>query len=126
MIQVPVSVGELVDKVTILNIKNKMITDPAKLTNIRRELEALLAICKQNGIDPSDSETQELERINLALWTIEDDIRDKEKAKMFDDEFIKLARAVYVTNDQRFKAKALLNEKYGSAFREEKSYKEYL
>jgi hypothetical protein len=126
MLQVPVSVGELVDKITILNIKSKMITDAAKLANIRREREALLAVCKQHGVDPGDKETQDLERINLALWKIEDDIRDKEKAKTFDKEFIELARAVYVTNDQRFKAKAVLNEKYGSTFREEKSYKEYL
>ena len=126
MLLVPVSVGELVDKVTILNIKKKMITDPAKLANISRELEALLAVCKQHGVDPGDKETKDLERINLVLWKIEDDIRDKEKAKTFDKEFVELARAVYVTNDERFRAKAVVNEKYGSTFREEKSYKEYL
>jgi hypothetical protein len=126
MLNVPVSVGELVDKITILNIKNKMIADPTKLANIRRELEALLEVCRQHGIDPSDKETQDLERINLSLWKIEDDIRDKERDKSFDKEFIELARAVYVTNDERFRAKAVLNEKYGSTFKEEKSYKKYL
>lgn len=126
MIQVPVSVGELVDKVTILNIKSRMIKDEAKLANIRKELDALTAVCAEHKIDIKDAETKALEDINLKLWKIEDDIRDKELAKAFDKEFIELARAVYVTNDERFRAKAVLNEKYGSAFKEEKSYKKYL
>lgn len=126
MIQVPVSVGELVDKITILNIKNRMIIDAEKLANILTELEALKAVCLQHGIDVNDRETCALERINLKLWKIEDDIRDKERSKAFDQEFVELARSVYVTNDERFKAKAILNKKYGSVFKEEKSYKEYL
>lgn len=126
MIQVPVSVGELVDKITILNIKNRMISDTVKLANIQNELKALKAVCLENGIDVNDRETGILEQINLKLWKIEDDIRDKECSKTFDKDFIELARAVYVTNDERFKAKVVLNEKYGSAFKEEKSYKKYL
>ena len=126
IIQVPVSVGELVDKITILNIKNRMITDIEKLANIQNELLALKAVCLKNGIDVNDQETGVLEQINLKLWKIEDDIREKEHSKAFDQKFIELARAVYVTNDERFKAKAVLNKKYGSAFKEEKSYKEYL
>jgi hypothetical protein len=126
MIHVPVSVGELVDKVTILNIKSRMITDEAKLTNIRKELDALKNVCRDHKIDIGDAETRILEEINLKLWKIEDDIRDKERAKSFDKEFVELARAVYVTNDERFRAKAVLNDKYGSAFKEEKSYKKYL
>jgi hypothetical protein len=103
-----------------------MITDAGKLFNIRNELEALTAVCLRHGIDIKDTETNNLELVNLKLWKIEDDIRDKERSKLFDQEFIELARAVYVTNDERFKAKAVLNEKYGSALKEEKSYKDYL
>lgn len=126
MIHVPVSVGELVDKITILNIKSRMISDEAKLVNVRKELQALKDVCLEHKIDINDDETSSLEDINLKLWKIEDDIRDKERAKTFDQEFIELARAVYITNDERFRAKAVLNEKYGSAFKEEKSYKKYL
>lgn len=126
MIQVPVSIGELVDKITILKIKNRMISDVEKLANIQNELQALQAVCTKNGIDVNDKETADLEQINLKLWKIEDDIREKERNKAFDQKFVELARAVYVTNDERFKAKAVLNKKYGSAFKEEKSYKEYL
>lgn len=124
-IAVPVSVGELVDKVTILKIKQRMIDDPKKRANIETELAALVAVCKGAKIDLQDANAGELEAINLKLWKIEDDIRDKERAKAFDQGFIELARAVYVTNDERFRVKSKLNAAYGSRFKEEKSYREY-
>lgn len=124
-VMVPVSIGELVDKVTILRIKSRKITDQAKLQNIRKELDALTKVCQSIGVDLQGALTLDLEAINEKLWVIEDDIRDKERDKVFDQEFIRLARAVYVTNDQRFVAKGRLNEAYGSAFKEEKSYQKY-
>ena len=124
-ISVPISVGELVDKITILRIKSKHIKEAAKLQNIRKELTALEGVCGKHGIDLSHRLVDELEAVNQELWIIEDDIRDKERAKIFDEGFISLARAVYVTNDKRFKAKSAINAHFGSAFHEEKSYKEY-
>lgn len=122
---VPVSVGELLDKITILQIKNERIEDPAKLENIRKELHALVETCKGHGIAVEHPLVSELKSINEALWVIEDDIRDKERAKTFDAKFIELARAVYVTNDQRFAVKSKINREMGSAYAEEKSYKPY-
>ena len=122
---VPVSVGELLDKITILQIKSERISDQAKLVNIRKELSALTEICGKNSINVSHPFVMELKSINEALWVIEDDIRDKERAKAFDQKFIELARAVYVTNDQRFNVKSKINKEMGSAFSEEKSYKPY-
>jgi hypothetical protein len=122
---VPISIGELVDKVTILNIKQREISDPAKLANIRAELAALSQVCADAGIDLASADAAELERINGELWRVEDDIRDKERAKAFDAGFIALARAVYVINDQRAAVKALINAKAGSRLREEKSYRDY-
>jgi hypothetical protein len=124
-ILVPVSVGELIDKITILRIKQRRIGDEAKRRNVETELRALTSVCEQHRIDLGAADVRELERINEALWEIEDDIRDKERAKAFDARFVELARAVYVTNDERFRVKALLNSAYGSALREEKSYQEY-
>lgn len=121
----PVSVGEVVDKVTILRIKQRKIADPAKLLNIKIELDALTKVCAAAGIDLADGMTRELEEINAKLWVIEDDIRELERAKRFDAEFIALARAVYVTNDERFRVKSRLNAAYGSKLREEKSYRDY-
>lgn len=124
-IQCPISVGELVDKITILRIKQKKISDAGKLNNIATELDALIAVCDKARIDLAGAPVQELEGINLTLWKIEDDIRDKERAKAFDQDFIDLARAVYITNDERFKVKAKLNDAYGSRLKEEKSYRDY-
>jgi hypothetical protein len=124
-ILVPISTGELVDKITILRIKTREIKDAAKLRNVRAELDALETVCREHAIDPSDDLSQELEAVNHALWVIEDDIREKERAKAFDARFIELARAVYVTNDRRFQVKARINERYGSVLKEEKSYEEY-
>lgn len=121
----PVSVGELVDKITILRIKQRHIRDQAKLRNIEAELAALTDVCRQARIDLGDQAVRELEDINARLWKIEDDIREKERAKRFDQEFVELARAVYLTNDDRFAAKSRLNALYGSRLKEEKSYREY-
>lgn len=126
-IQVPVSPGEVLDKITILEIKSEKMTDPGKLANVRLELELL------NGIWAESVETDktvsrihaQLKKINEALWEIEDDIRDKERLNEFDEEFIRLARAVYFTNDKRAAAKKELNLHLGSAIVEEKSYQDY-
>lgn len=126
-IEVPVSAGELVDKVTILEIKSERIADPAKLANVRRELAGLSAITdpllKSNaGLAPLKAS---LRSINETLWQIEDDIRDCERAKDFGAKFIELARAVYRTNDQRAVAKRKIDELLGSEILEEKSYQAY-
>jgi hypothetical protein len=122
---VPVSIGELVDKITILRIKRRMIKDQAKVANIETELTALLGVCKTSNIDAESQLAKDLEDINLKLWKIEDDIRDLERSKTFDAKFIELARAVYVTNDERFVVKSKINTAFGSKFKEEKSYKPY-
>ena len=102
-IKVPVSPGELIDKLTILEIKAANITDAAKLANVNVELKLLQETWRASDFAKVniDAEWQQLRDINKQLWDIEDDIRDKEREKKFDQEFIELARAVYVTNDQR-------------------------
>jgi len=127
IIQVPVSPGEVLDKITILEIKSERISDAGKLANVKRELELLQAAWQQSV--PEDDTVRrihdELKTINEALWEIEDDIRDKERAREFDQVFIDLARSVYVTNDQRANAKKELNIYLGSEIVEEKSYQDY-
>lgn len=125
VISVPISVGELIDKVTILRIKQKKIDAPEKLAHINHELKSLLEVCESGQIDLGLEDVSKLEQVNLELWQIEDDIREKERAKAFDQEFIELARAVYVTNDQRFALKDALNRHFGSEYFETKSYKPY-
>ena len=123
---IEVSHGEIVDKLTILQIKKKNITDVEKLNNITKEYNYLVLIVENDlGISLSSPEYLELLSINEELWVIEDDIRDKERKKEFDDDFIKLARAVYHTNDVRAKIKKEINLKYSSGFVEEKSYQSY-
>jgi hypothetical protein len=123
---IEVSHGEIVDKLTILQIKKKNITDSEKLININKEYDYLISIVENDlGISTTSSEYLQLLSINEELWVIEDDIRDKERNKEFDDEFIKLARAVYYTNDVRAKIKKEINLKYSSGFVEEKSYQSY-
>jgi uncharacterized protein YukE len=128
LIRIPMSPGELLDKITILEIKSERITDPTKLDNVRRELELLQKTWK-NAVTVEDAMVQrihhELKTINEKLWEIEDDIRDKERAQEFDDRFIELARSVYFTNDQRAKMKKSLNVHLGSTIVEEKSYADY-
>ena len=124
--KIEVSHGEIVDKLTILQIKKKNIVDPEKLVNINKEHDYLISIVENDlGISTTSSEYLELLSINEELWVIEDDIRDKERKKEFDDDFIKLARAVYYTNDVRAKIKKEINLKYSSGFVEEKSYQKY-
>jgi hypothetical protein len=123
---IEVSHGEIVDKLTILQIKKENITDPSKLDNIIKEYNYLLSVVEIDlGISTSSPEYLELLSINKELWVIEDDIRDKERQKEFDDDFVKLARAVYYTNDVRAKIKKEINLKYSSGFVEEKSYQSY-
>jgi hypothetical protein len=123
---IEVSHGEIVDKLTILQIKNQNITDPIKLDNIVKEYNYLLSIVENDlGISIESPEYLELLSINNELWVIEDDIREKERQKEFDEDFIKLARAVYYTNDIRAKIKKEINLKYSSGFIEEKSYSQY-
>jgi hypothetical protein len=127
IIHVPVSPGEVLDKITILEIKSERISDAAKLVNVRRELELLKASWLKY-VDEDETVRDihaRLKAINEALWDIEDDIRDKERAKEFDQVFIDLARSVYVTNDQRADAKKELNLYLGSEMVEEKSYQDY-
>jgi uncharacterized protein YukE len=127
LIHIPMSPGELLDKITILEIKSERISDAGKLANVRHELQ-LLNDTWQQAVK-ADAAVQrlhaELKAINEELWEIEDDIRDKEKAREFDQRFIELARAVYVTNDKRAAAKKELNQYLGSTIVEEKSYQDY-
>ncbi len=123
---IEVSHGEIVDKLTILQIKKENITDSTKLDNIIKEYDYLLSVVENDlKISTELSEYLELLSINKELWVIEDDIREKERQKEFDEDFIKLARAVYYTNDVRAKIKKEINLKYGSGFVEEKSYSQY-
>ena len=126
-IHVPVSPGEVLDKITILEIKSERIDDAGKLANVKRELE-LLQSSWQESVEEDDTVRRihaKLKSINEDLWEIEDDIRDKERAKEFDQRFIDLARSVYVTNDRRAEAKKELNIYLGSEIVEEKSYQDY-
>ena len=126
-ILVPISPGELLDKITILRIKSARMTDAVKLQNVRVELAALEKVWRDAGCARPEVATDEaeLQRVNTELWVIEDDIRDKELAQAFDARFIELARAVYVTNDERAAIKKRINVLLGSRLVEEKSYKPY-
>jgi len=126
-IQVPVSPGEVLDKITILEIKSERMRDPAKLANVRAEL-ALLQETWSKAVREDDVVRglhAQLREINEALWVIEDDIRDKERVREFDQRFIELARSVYFTNDRRSQVKKQLNLHLGSRIIEEKSYQDY-
>ena len=126
-IKVPVSPGEVLDKITILEIKSERMEDPEKVANVRIELKLLQDTWAANITDDDtirDLHAQ-LKEINEALWEIEDDIRDKERVKEFDERFIELARAVYFTNDKRSEVKKKLNLHLGSQIVEEKSYQDY-
>jgi Family of unknown function (DUF6165) len=124
---VPISPGELLDKITILRIKSARMTDAAKLANVRLELQLLEKTWRDSGCAAQDLGGDEaaLQSVNERLWDIEDRIRDKERAQRFDSEFIELARAVYVCNDERAAAKKRINVALGSRIVEEKSYKPY-
>ena len=126
IINTPVSLGELVDKISILHIKNINIKDDEKLKLIREELELLNQTLKKH-IKKNDIQNylDSLIEINSKLWVIEDDIRDCERNKKFDQTFIDLARSVYFTNDKRSEVKLEINKKFGSKIIEVKSYEEY-
>jgi len=126
IISTPVSLGELVDKISILHIKNINIKDEEKLILIREELELLNQTLNKH-IKNSDIQNylDSLIEINSKLWVIEDDIRDCERNKKFDQTFIDLARSVYFTNDERSQIKLDINRKFGSKIVEVKSYEEY-
>jgi hypothetical protein len=124
---VPISPGELLDKITILRIKAARITDPAKIGNVRLELGLLEKTWHDSGCASGNIATDEraLHDVNDRLWDIEDRIREKEAVQIFDRDFIELARAVYVINDERAAIKRRVNITLGSRIVEEKSYKPY-
>lgn len=126
-IQTEISFGEFLDKLTILEIKSERISAPAKLENINHELAILREIWSNHPASVTDitEPMARLKAINEKLWEIEDNIRDKERNGEFDQGFIDLARAVYVTNDERAAIKRELNEILGSELVEEKSYSDY-
>lgn len=124
-VMAPVSPGELLDKITILEIKAERISDPQKNANVRVELDLLNTIWAGIPEVDVDAERSALKSVNEKLWEIEDDIRDEERAKRFGERFVELARAVYVTNDERARLKKVINTKMGSAIVEEKSYSDY-
>ena len=126
IINIPVSLGELVDKISILRIKKKNIMDKEKLILINEELFLLESILtKTVGSKKIKKDLDDLMDINLELWKIEDEIRDCEKIKNFDQKFIDLARSVYITNDKRSKIKLQINNNFGSILAEVKSYETY-
>jgi Family of unknown function (DUF6165) len=126
-IKVPISPGELLDKITILRIKSERMSDPEKLSNVRLELRQLEDTWSASAYAKIDIEAdlRALLAVNERLWVIEDDIRDKERAQAFDAEFIRLARAVYFENDERAAIKRRINTALGSKIVEEKSYRDY-
>ena len=126
-ILVPISAGELLDKITILRIKQVRILDAAKLANVKLELALLEQTWRDWGGTAQDVALYEraLQNVNERLWDIEDRIRDKEVKQCFDRDFIELARAVYVSNDERAAIKKRINLHFGSRLVEEKSYRQY-
>ena len=122
--EIEVSIGEIVDKLSILHIKKTNIKDESKLSNIEKEYQYLNDIVF-NKLNIENDDFTKLVEINTELWEIEDDIRDKERSKEFDEIFIELARNVYFTNDKRADIKKEVNIKYGSLFIEVKSYSDY-
>jgi hypothetical protein len=126
-IQVPISPGELLDKITILRIKAARMSDPSKVANVKHELALLEKTWSDSGAAAVNlgNEEANLTHVNEKLWVIEDEIRDEERAKRFTERFIELARAVYFTNDERAAIKKRINTLSGSTIVEEKSYKQY-
>jgi len=126
-VRIPVSLGELIDKITILQIKSQKLTDVRQKTNVDRELAELEGVLSEIGPLSADVGTvmDGLRSANMKLWDIEDDIRRCEREKHFDEEFIRLARAVYFTNDERANLKRKINTLLDSELVEEKSYEPY-
>jgi len=126
-IKVELAYGELLDKITILQIKSERITDAAKVANVNKELNLLNDLWNADEKSSADISTEfkALKEINEKIWDIEDGIRDKERGKEFDEKFIELARSVYFSNDKRAEIKRAINMKLGSELIEEKSYSDY-
>ena len=124
IINAPISIGELVDKITILEIKKNKLQN-SKLENVLKELSFLRKLMEKHQIEITDDLFTQLKEINLTLWNIEDQIRIKEKKKEFDNIFVELARSVYFTNDKRSEIKKRINRLSNSEITEEKSYAEY-
>ncbi|MBD9368694.1 DUF6165 family protein [Xanthomonas sp. XNM01] len=126
-IQVPVSFGELLDKISILQIKSERMSDEAKLVNVRSELSALETtwMAHPAAVGNIVQLRAQLREVNERLWDIEDEIRVKEKAQEFDEDFVRLARSVYFENDERARIKKQINLALGSSYVEEKSYQDY-
>ena len=124
IINAPISIGELIDKITILEIKKNKLQN-SKLENVLKELSYLRRLMEKNKIEITDDLFTQLKEINLKLWNIEDKIRIKEKNKEFDNIFIELARSVYFTNDKRSEIKKRINRLSNSEITEEKSYADY-
>ena len=120
----PISIGELIDKITILEIKQLYMTG-IKLKNINKEMKLLKNILQDKNLEINIDLIKNLKKINKKLWEIEDNIRIKESNQEFDEEFIQLARSVYIENDTRASIKKEINQKYNSELVEEKSYKKY-
>ena len=126
-LRMEVSIGEFLDKITILEIKSERIEDPGKLENVTKELDLLRGTWERSELSATDiaSQMKTLKQVNEALWDIEDKIRRKEADQSFDDEFVQLARSVYQSNDHRAAIKRELNSLLGSDLVEEKSYPDY-
>jgi vacuolar-type H+-ATPase subunit I/STV1 len=127
LIQAQISVGELLDKITILEIKRQRITDAGKLDNVERELAVLSGVVAEFvTLDQACKKLMdELREVNSAIWDVEDAIRECERGKDFSDVFVQLARSVYIKNDRRALLKKQINEYTGSLLVEEKSYADY-
>lgn len=123
-VQIPVSIGELFDKISILEIKNERITSEDRLTHVRKELQELRDCLTTNSIDVPQNLYAELKKTNQELWDIEDYIRAKEEASSFDSDFVKFARLDAQLNDQRFVIKRKINDHFNSHIKEQKSYTE--
>ena len=124
IINAPISIGELIDKITILEIKKNKLQN-SKLENVLKELSFLRKLMEKHQIEITDNLFSQLKEINLTLWNIEDQIRIKEKNKEYDNIFVELARSVYFTNDKRSEIKKRINRLSNSEITEEKSYAEY-
>jgi|TARA_Y100000741_G_scaffold344826_1_gene309754 hypothetical protein len=126
-VNIPVSLGELLDKISILEIKNEKILNESKLKNIKKELIGLRNVLEELNINLSEIDDlyKDLFKINLTLWEIEDSIRILEKNEDFGKQFVELARSVYITNDKRFEVKNEINKLFNSEYVEEKSYEDY-
>lgn len=123
--RIEVSVGEVVDKITILEIKLEHMKDPGKLKNVRLEYELLRRSLEEEGVEVDPRDLSELKAINTGLWETEDRLRQKQRDGRFDEEFVDLAKSVYLQNDKRFEIKARINRKTGSKIVEEKEYVDY-